>query len=67
MVYLALGWFSIDEDSPLVGIDRRIDWLGAFLVTAGLVMIVFVLGEGAVVGWSTPCSFPFLLVLTIRR
>ena len=61
VVYLALGWFSIDDDSPLVGIDRRIDWLGAFLVTAGLVMIVFVLGEGGVVGWATPCSSPFLV------
>ena len=63
VVYLALGWFSIDEDYPLVGIDRRIDWLGAFLVTAGLVMIVFVLGEGGVVGWATPCSSLSLLVL----
>jgi predicted MFS family arabinose efflux permease len=38
--------------------DRRVDWLGAFLVTAGLVFIVFVLsdGETAPNGWKTGCK-----------
>ncbi|CAK7274481.1 hypothetical protein SEPCBS119000_006195 [Sporothrix epigloea] len=33
---------------------RSIDWLGAFLVTLGLVGLLFALTEGNVVGWSTP-------------
>lgn len=37
---------------------RRIDWLGAFLVTAGLVLILFVLAEGSIApqGWRTNCE-----------
>ena len=62
--YLVLGWISIEDDSPPPGTDQRIDWLGAFLVTAGLFLIVFVLSDGGVVGWGTPCSSPNLLVLT---
>ncbi|CAK7230931.1 hypothetical protein SBRCBS47491_007756 [Sporothrix bragantina] len=33
---------------------RSIDWLGAFLVTLGLVGLLFALTEGNVVGWATP-------------
>ncbi|CAK7217335.1 hypothetical protein SCUCBS95973_003113 [Sporothrix curviconia] len=33
---------------------RSIDWFGAFLVTLGLVGLLFALTEGNVVGWSTP-------------
>ena len=58
--YLVLGWISIEDDSPPPGTDQRIDWLGAFLVTAGLFLIVFVLSDGGVVGWGTPCSSPIL-------
>lgn len=38
--------------------DRRVDWIGATLVTVGLVLLVFVLGEGVVApqGWKTPCT-----------
>jgi MFS family permease len=67
-VLSALGGFlSIAPDEPLSAmrgedggpLDRRVDWLGALLVTAGLVLIVFVLSEGEVAdrGWSTPCTF----------
>ncbi|OAA65516.1 major facilitator superfamily MFS-1 [Niveomyces insectorum RCEF 264] len=31
-----------------------IDWLGGFIVTLGLVILLFALTEGNVVGWSTP-------------
>ncbi|CAK7562476.1 MAG: hypothetical protein SEPTF4163_000322 [Sporothrix epigloea] len=33
---------------------RSIDWFGAFLVTLGLMGLLFALTEGNVVGWSTP-------------
>lgn len=49
---------SIDADLPCIEADKRIDWLGAFLVTAGLVLIVFVLGQGesAPQQWRTGCE-----------
>jgi hypothetical protein len=51
------GLVSIDPDVPSTEIDKRIDWLGAILVTSGLVLIVFVLGQGEVAAqqWATPC------------
>ena len=40
---------------------RRIDWFGAFLVTAGLTFIIFVLSDGSIApdGWKpeTGCAF----------
>lgn len=57
---MILGLFSIDPDLPSTEVDQRIDWLGAFLVTAGLVLIVFVLSNGQIVGWKTPCAHEFL-------
>lgn len=52
------GVVSIDKDVPSGEVDKRVDWIGAFLVTAGLVLIVFVLGEGefAPQQWRTPCT-----------
>ncbi|GLB41107.1 putative transporter [Lyophyllum shimeji] len=50
------GIISFDPDCPSTEPDRRVDWLGALLVTAGLVLIVFVLGQGEIApdGWKTP-------------
>ncbi|KAL1899546.1 hypothetical protein Sste5346_002948 [Sporothrix stenoceras] len=39
---------------PVPATFRSIDWFGAFLVTLGLVGLLFALTEGNVVGWSTP-------------
>ena len=52
------GLVSIDPDVPSCEADKRIDWLGAFLVTAGLVLIVFVLSQGELAPkkWATPCT-----------
>ncbi|KAI9056753.1 MFS general substrate transporter [Trametes sanguinea] len=47
---------SIDEDAASHQVvDRRVDWLGAFLVTAGLTLIIFVLSDGSIApnGWKT--------------
>lgn len=43
-----LGIVAIDPDTHHLdpALDRRVDWLGAFLVTAGLVLLVFALGDG---------------------
>lgn len=41
-----------------------VDWLGAFLVTAGLLALLFALTEANVVGWSTPWV-PVLIVVSV--
>lgn len=53
------GLFLIDPDVPSTEEDKRVDWLGAFLVTTGLVLLVFVLGQGSLAsdGWKTGCKF----------
>ena len=53
---LILGMLSIDADLPSTEEDKRIDWLGSLIVTAGLVLVVFALSDGEVVGWSTSCK-----------
>ena len=54
---LLSGYFSIDPDLPSTEVDKRIDWIGALLITASLVLIVFVLSDGEIVGWKTSCKF----------
>jgi hypothetical protein len=41
--------------------DRRVDWLGALLVTGGLALLMFVLGDGTVAprGWKTGCTLAY--------
>lgn len=53
------GILSIAPDSgEFLPEDKRIDWLGSFLVTAGLVLIVFVLSQGEIAPqrWRTNCT-----------
>lgn len=52
------GSLSIDEDPPHPKDDRKVDWLGAVLITTALVMILFVLGDGesAPKQWATGCK-----------
>lgn len=54
------GAFSIDADQPSTESDTRVDYIGAFLVTSGLTLIIFVLSDGSIApdGWSTPCLSP---------
>ncbi|PHH65488.1 hypothetical protein CDD81_2268 [Ophiocordyceps australis] len=39
---------------PPISQQPAIDWIGAFLITSGLVALMFALTEGNVVGWKTP-------------
>lgn len=41
-----------------------VDWIGGALITIGLLMLMFALTEGNVVGWSTPW-IPVLIVLSL--
>ena len=67
------GLVSFDADTPSTETVKRVDWIGALLVTIGLVLIVFVLGQGEIApqGWSTPCEiYPcvlYSLCLIINR
>ncbi|PPQ92095.1 hypothetical protein CVT25_008261 [Psilocybe cyanescens] len=58
------GLLSIDKDIPSDEKDKRIDWIGAFFVTAGLVLVVFVIGQGEVAPqkWRTPYIIALLIV-----
>ncbi|KAJ6468230.1 MFS general substrate transporter [Mycena sanguinolenta] len=49
------GIFAIEPDMPSTESDHRVDWIGAFLSTAGLLLLLFVLGQGQVAphGWKT--------------
>lgn len=46
-------------------LDRRVDWLGAFLVTSGLVILTFSLGDGETAKpsqWKTPYIIALLVL-----
>jgi hypothetical protein len=44
--------------------DHRVDWIGAMLITIGLVLVVFVLSDGSTAphGWRTPYIIALLIV-----
>ncbi|KAI0345781.1 hypothetical protein BDW22DRAFT_1426436 [Trametopsis cervina] len=58
------GLFSIDKDEPYENIDRRVDWLGAFLITAGLVFLCFALADGPIAPseWTTSYILALLIL-----
>lgn len=57
-----LDWVDVDRPEPQ---DRSaVDWIGGFAITLGLLILMFALTEGNVVGWSTPW-ISVLLVLSI--
>jgi hypothetical protein len=53
---LVLGFFVFDKDEPSTEEDRRVDWIGATLITSGLVLTVFFLSDmpTAREGWRNP-------------
>ncbi|TFK47881.1 MFS general substrate transporter [Heliocybe sulcata] len=55
---------SFDADAPSHEEDKRVDWLGAALITTGLTLIVFVLSDGEIApnGWSTSYIIALLIV-----
>ncbi|KAJ7642038.1 MFS general substrate transporter [Roridomyces roridus] len=58
------GLLLIDADLLSTETDRRVDWLGAFLVTVGLVFVIFVLSQGSLAsnGWKTGYIIALLIV-----
>ncbi|KAJ7065155.1 MFS general substrate transporter [Mycena belliarum] len=61
------GFLVIDPDVPSTEPDKRVDWLGASLVTSGLVLLVFVLGQGSSAsnGWKTGYIIALLIVSVV--
>jgi hypothetical protein len=61
-LYLLIGLFVIDKDEPSMQKDPRVDWLGATLITVGLVLIIFVLSDGEIAPnkWATSCKLPIV-------
>jgi hypothetical protein len=60
--FMILGFFVFETDEPSTEEDKRVDWIGAVMVTTGLVLIVFVLSDvpAAHRGWKNPReSSPF--------
>lgn len=53
---------TLREDG--VSVKASIDWMGAALITGGLLALLFPLTEGNVVGWSTPWV-PVLIVVSL--
>ncbi|KAJ4371162.1 hypothetical protein N0V83_004378 [Neocucurbitaria cava] len=43
---------------------NTVDWIGGTLITVGLIILLFALSEGNVVGWSTPWV-PVLIVVSV--
>ncbi|KAK0463275.1 efflux transporter [Desarmillaria tabescens] len=64
VMYMVVGLWAIPKDEPSTELDKRVDWLGAFLVTAGLVLIIFVLSDGEVAPnkWATSYIIALLVV-----
>ena len=61
------GIFLIPQQPPRDSSSRdvpTVDWLGAFLITAGLILLMFAITEGNVVGWRTPWV-PVLIVVSL--
>ncbi|KIY64862.1 MFS general substrate transporter [Cylindrobasidium torrendii FP15055 ss-10] len=62
---VAIAVVVIDGDLPSLEEDQRVDWFGAFLISAGLVFVVFVLTQGEVAEpdqWKTPYIIALLIV-----
>ncbi|KAJ7185184.1 major facilitator superfamily-domain-containing protein [Mycena filopes] len=63
---LILGILVIPPDAPSPCAKPRTDWLGAFLSAAGLVLLVFVLGQGAGPGVPPPrWGMPYIISLLL--
>ncbi len=66
---MILGFFIFEKDEPSTEEDKRVDWIGAALITVGLVLIVFVLSDSpsARKGWKSPREFPSVRVYVLFK
>ncbi|KAK1241325.1 hypothetical protein MKX08_001299 [Trichoderma sp. CBMAI-0020] len=52
---------SVPDDEPLDP-DGSVDWIGAYLGVAGLVLFNFVWNQAPIAGWSNPYEYVLLIV-----
>lgn len=71
VIPIAIGILVIPKDKPVdkATQDRRIDWIGGLIVTAGLCLFCFSLTESGIAtnGWATPCASAYLHLLPPLR
>ncbi|KAI9464423.1 MFS general substrate transporter [Lactarius psammicola] len=62
--FMILGFFVFEEDEPSTEEDKRVDWIGAALITTGLVLIVFVLSDSPTAhrGWKNPLIISLFVI-----
>lgn len=60
------GYFVIPLPpvQPEPSMRNTVDWIGGTLITVGLIILLFALSEGNVVGWSIPWV-PTLIVISL--
>ncbi|KAF2092028.1 MFS general substrate transporter [Saccharata proteae CBS 121410] len=67
-VVTTAGYFVIPAPpiatAPPASVKSAVDWFGGMLITVGLMVLLFALTEGNVVGWSTPWV-PVLIVVAV--
>ncbi|TVY53921.1 Drug resistance protein [Lachnellula suecica] len=51
-----------DPNNPNAAHASGVDWIGAFLFTSGLLIVLIALSEGVSSGWNTPMVITFLVV-----
>ncbi|KAI8592232.1 major facilitator superfamily domain-containing protein [Geranomyces variabilis] len=54
MLVVLLAVFGIARDEIHPDIDRRVDWIGAILGTAGIVLLTYAVSAGNTDGWGSP-------------
>ncbi|USP81631.1 hypothetical protein yc1106_08905 [Curvularia clavata] len=50
--------------SPQLNRNNTVDWTGGTLITVGLIILIFALSQGNIVGWQTPW-IPTLIALSL--
>jgi MFS family permease len=62
------GWYVIPlpplPSNPEATAKKTVDWIGGTLITLGLILLLFALTSGNVVGWGTPWV-PTLIALSV--
>lgn len=50
------------SDEPKKSLASTVDWFGGFLITAGILCLLFALTEGNVVGWKTVWIYLLIVI-----
>lgn len=68
-VVTVAGWFIIPlpvvSDAPKKSMKASVDWIGGMLITISLMVLLFALTEGNIVGWKTPWISVLIVVAVV--